>query len=42
MLATVKWLDASEICFAFAATLIWFAPNPQAPVNTSGGRNPRP
>lgn len=37
MLATLNVFAAIAICFAFAATLIWFVPKPKGPINTSGG-----
>lgn len=36
MLATLNMFAAITICFAFAATLIWFAPKPKGPIDTSG------
>lgn len=36
MLATLDMFAAIAACFAIAATLIWFAPKPQGPIDTSG------
>jgi DHA2 family multidrug resistance protein len=36
MLATLNMFGAIAICFAFAATLIWIAPKPKGPIDTSG------
>ncbi|ATE68015.1 DHA2 family efflux MFS transporter permease subunit [Rhizorhabdus dicambivorans] len=36
MLATLNMFAAITICFAFAATLIWLAPKPSGPIDTSG------
>ena len=36
MLATLNMFGAIAICFVFAATLIWFAPKPRGPIDTSG------
>ena len=36
MLATINMFAVIAICFGFAATLIWFAPKPQGPIDTSG------
>lgn len=36
MLATLNMFAAIAICFAFAATLIWIAPKPKGPIDTSG------
>jgi DHA2 family multidrug resistance protein len=36
MLATLNMFATIAICFAFAATLIWLAPKPQGPIDTSG------
>ena len=37
MLATLNMFAAITVCFAFAATLIWLAPRPKGPIDTSGG-----
>ena len=37
MLATLNMFAAIALCFAFAATLIWFAPKPKGPIDVSGG-----
>ncbi len=36
MLATLNMFGAITLCFAFAATLIWLAPKPKGPIDTSG------
>uniref|UniRef100_UPI0035696A45 MFS transporter n=1 Tax=Novosphingobium sp. TaxID=1874826 RepID=UPI0035696A45 len=36
MLATINMFGAITICFGFAATLIWLAPRPRGPIDTSG------
>ena len=36
MLATLNMFAVIAACFAFAATLIWIAPKPQGPIDTSG------
>jgi DHA2 family multidrug resistance protein len=36
MLATLNMFAAIAACFAFAATLIWLAPKPRGPIDTSG------
>jgi DHA2 family multidrug resistance protein len=36
MLATLNMFAAIAICFAVAATLIWLAPKPRGPIDTSG------
>jgi len=36
MLATLNMFAAVTLCFAVAATLIWFAPKPKGPIDTSG------
>ncbi|HTN14203.1 MAG TPA: DHA2 family efflux MFS transporter permease subunit [Sphingomonadaceae bacterium] len=36
MLATLNMFAIITLCFAFAATLIWFAPKPRGPIDTSG------
>jgi DHA2 family multidrug resistance protein len=36
MLATLNMFAVIAVCFAFAATLIWIAPKPQGPIDTSG------
>lgn len=36
MLATLNMFAAIALCFAIAATLIWLAPKPQGPIDTSG------
>ena len=36
MLATLNMFAAITICFAVAATLIWVAPKPKGPIDTSG------
>ena len=36
MLATLNMFAAIAICFGFAATLIWIAPKPKGPIDTSG------
>jgi DHA2 family multidrug resistance protein len=36
MLATLNMFAMIAICFGFAATLIWIAPKPQGPIDTSG------
>ncbi len=36
MLATLEMFSVIAICFAFAATLIWLAPKPKGPIDTSG------
>jgi DHA2 family multidrug resistance protein len=36
MLATLNMFAAIAICFGFAATIIWLAPKPQGPIDTSG------
>lgn len=36
MLATLNMFAVIAICFGFAATLIWIAPKPQGPIDTSG------
>jgi DHA2 family multidrug resistance protein len=36
MLATLNMFATIAICFAFAATLIWLAPKPRGPIDTSG------
>jgi DHA2 family multidrug resistance protein len=36
MLATLDMFAATALCFAFAAILIWLAPKPQGPIDTSG------
>ncbi|MDR3470512.1 MAG: DHA2 family efflux MFS transporter permease subunit [Devosia sp.] len=36
MLATLNMFATIAICFAFAATLIWIAPKPKGPIDTSG------
>lgn len=36
MLATLNMFAAIAVCFAFAAALIWLAPKPQGPIDTSG------
>lgn len=36
MLATLEMFSVIAICFAFAATLIWLAPKPRGPIDTSG------
>lgn len=35
-LATLNMFATIAICFGFAATLIWIAPKPQGPIDTSG------
>ncbi|GHC96708.1 MFS transporter [Novosphingobium pokkalii] len=37
MLATLDVFGAVALCFGFAALLIWLAPKPQGPIDTSGG-----
>jgi DHA2 family multidrug resistance protein len=37
MLATLNTFAAVAIVFFFAATLIWMAPRPKGPIDTSGG-----
>ena len=37
MLATLNMFAVITLCFAFAATLIWLAPKPKGPIDTSGG-----
>lgn len=36
MLATLNMFAAIALCFFFAATLIWLAPKPKGPIDTSG------
>jgi DHA2 family multidrug resistance protein len=36
MLATLNMFAVIALCFGFAATLIWIAPKPQGPIDTSG------
>lgn len=36
MLATLDMFAVIAVCFGFAATLIWIAPKPQGPIDTSG------
>jgi DHA2 family multidrug resistance protein len=36
MLATLNMFAVIAVCFGFAATLIWLAPKPQGPIDTSG------
>jgi DHA2 family multidrug resistance protein len=36
MLATLNMFGTIALCFAFAATLIWLAPKPKGPIDTSG------
>lgn len=36
MLATLEMFAVIAVCFGFAATLIWLAPKPQGPIDTSG------
>ena len=36
MLATLNMFGVIAICFGFAATLIWLAPKPKGPIDTSG------
>ena len=36
MLATLNMFAAITVCFGFAATLIWIAPKPKGPIDTSG------
>jgi DHA2 family multidrug resistance protein len=36
MLATLNMFAVIAVCFGFAATLIWIAPKPQGPIDTSG------
>jgi DHA2 family multidrug resistance protein len=36
MLATLNMFAIVALCFAFAATLIWLAPRPTGPIDTSG------
>jgi MFS transporter, DHA2 family, multidrug resistance protein len=36
MLATLNMFAVIAVCFAIAATLIWLAPKPQGPIDTSG------
>ena len=36
MLATLNMFAVIAICFGFAAALIWLAPKPQGPIDTSG------
>ncbi len=36
MLATLNMFGAIAVCFGFAATLIWIAPKPKGPIDTSG------
>lgn len=36
MLATLNMFAVIAVCFAFAATLIWIAPKPRGPIDTSG------
>jgi DHA2 family multidrug resistance protein len=36
MLATLDMFAVIAVCFALAATLIWIAPKPQGPIDTSG------
>ena len=36
MLATLNMFAVIAICFGFAASLIWIAPKPQGPIDTSG------
>lgn len=37
MLATLNMFGLIAMCFAVAATLIWLAPRPKGPIDTSGG-----
>jgi DHA2 family multidrug resistance protein len=37
MLATLNMFGAIAICLFVAATLIWIAPKPKGPIDTSGG-----
>lgn len=37
MLATLNMFAVITLCFVFAATLVWFAPKPKGPIDTSGG-----
>src|SRR3546814_11570574 len=39
MLATLNMFAAITICFAVAATLIWVAPKPKGPIDTSGAHS---
>jgi DHA2 family multidrug resistance protein len=36
MLATLNMFATIAVCFGFAATLIWIAPKPKGPIDTSG------
>ena len=36
MLATLNMFGTIAICLFFAATIIWIAPKPQGPIDTSG------
>lgn len=36
MLATLNMFAVITVCFVFAATLIWLAPKPRGPIDTSG------
>jgi DHA2 family multidrug resistance protein len=36
MLATLNMFAVIAVCFGVAATLIWIAPKPQGPIDTSG------
>jgi DHA2 family multidrug resistance protein len=36
MLATLNMFAVIAVCFAVAATIIWIAPKPQGPIDTSG------
>jgi DHA2 family multidrug resistance protein len=36
MLATLNMFGAIAVCLLFAATLIWLAPKPKGPIDTSG------
>jgi DHA2 family multidrug resistance protein len=36
MLATLNMFAVIAVCFALAASLIWIAPKPQGPIDTSG------
>lgn len=37
MLATLNMFGAIALCLAFSGALIWLAPKPKGPINTSGG-----
>jgi DHA2 family multidrug resistance protein len=36
MLATLNMFAVIAVCFIFAATIIWLAPKPKGPIDTSG------